>query len=80
MDCGRLIGKNIVRGACNGVGNNSEPRFLFAAIQNPLQGDGVVDVIRIDGNFQRFDTNVFRTGTQSIPAADVRVVMDYFRQ
>lgn len=75
-----INGKNIVRGACNAVGNNSEPRFLFAAIPNPTQGIGVVDVIRIDGNFQRFDTNVFKPGTQSIPAPSVQVVMDYFRQ
>jgi hypothetical protein len=75
-----INGKNIVRGSCPGISNTSEPRFLFAAITTPTQGNGVVDVIRIDGNFQRFDTDVFLPGTQSIPAPDVRVVMDYFRQ
>ncbi len=75
-----INGKNIVRGGCPGIANTSEPRFLFAAIPTPTQGQGVVDVIRVDGNFQRFDTNVFQPGTQSIPATDVRVVMDYFRQ
>jgi hypothetical protein len=30
--------------------------------------------------FERFDTNVFQAGVQSIPAPGVTALMDYFRQ
>ncbi|MFN0243239.1 MAG: YncE family protein [Planctomycetota bacterium] len=75
-----LNGKHMLRGACQIVQNNSEPRFMFVAIPNPLQGSGVVDVIRVDGGFDRVDTNPFVAGVQSIQAPNVQVVMDYFRQ
>lgn len=76
-----INGKHMLRGACTGgVLNNSEPRFMFVAIPNPVQGSGVVDVIRVDGGFDRVDTNPFQAGVQSIQAPNVQVVMDYFRQ
>jgi len=62
------------------ITNNNEPRYMFVAVPNPTSGTGVVDVIRIDQSFRRVDTNAFRPGNQSIPATDVQVVADYFRQ
>ena len=58
----------------------SSPRFMFLAIPNSTQGPGVVDVISTDTGFQRFDTNAFEPGVQSIPVPRVRSLMDYFRQ
>lgn len=76
-----INGKQMVRVLPNNVTvNNSEPRFMFVAVPNPTAGSGVVDVMRIDAGFSRVDTNQFHSGVQSIPAPNVSVVMDYFRQ
>ncbi|MEX1026075.1 MAG: beta-propeller fold lactonase family protein [Planctomycetota bacterium] len=60
----------------------SAPHYLFAAVPNSNQGQGVgaVDVIDILSGFQRVDTNIFQPGVNSIPVAQPRVMMDYFRQ
>ena len=76
-----INGKSLVRGACFGaVVNTNEPRYMFVAVPNPLSGTGVVDVVRIDLGFARIDTNAFQPGIQSIPATNVQVVSDFFRQ
>jgi hypothetical protein len=76
-----INGKQMVRTLPNGtVVNNNEPRYMFVAVPNPTTGSGVVDVIRIDQGTSRTDTNPFQLGIQSIPAPNVSVVMDYFRQ
>lgn len=76
-----INGKGMVRGSCpTGVANNSEPRYMFVAVPNPTSGTGIVDVVRIDQGFVRVDTNPFLAGIQSIPAPNVTVLMDYFRQ
>jgi hypothetical protein len=60
--------------------NTSEPTYLFVAVPNPLSGTGVVDVINLNGTFNRVDTDKFHAGVQSISAPNVQVLMDYFRQ
>ena len=61
--------------------NASQPRFLFAAIPNPVGASGVIDVLEVGatGN-SRFDTNPYVDGVQSIPAPNVSVLSDYFRE
>lgn len=75
-----INGKQSVRGNCPAVFPTSHPRYLFVAIPNPTQGTGVVDVIRIDQGNNRIDTNPFVLGVQSIPAPNVQVLMDNYRQ
>lgn len=78
----QINGKNLVRGACpqGGVFNTNEPKYMFVAVPNSLNGTGVVDVILFDGTFGRVDTDPFHAGVQSIDAPNVQVVMDFFRQ
>ena len=67
-------GKSILKsgGAVAGI-----PQFLFL----PIPGQGVVDVIELEtGTLQRFDTNVFEPGLQSLPVRNATLVADYFRQ
>lgn len=53
------------------------PLFMFAAVPNP----GVVDVLNLaTGPVTRVDANVFQPGLQSVPAVNVTMVADYFRQ
>jgi hypothetical protein len=73
-------GKSPVRGGCPAPFNNSEPRFMFVAIPNSQNGTGVIDVIILDGAFNRVDTDKFHAGIQSIQAPNVQFVMDYLRQ
>ncbi len=73
-------GKGLVKGSCPGISATNHPRYMFVAVPTPLNGQGVVDVIRIDQNNSLVDTNAFLGGTQSIPAPDVQVLMDFFRQ
>jgi len=75
-------GKGLVKNnpGCPNIIANNHPRYMFVAVPTPLIGQGVVDVIRIDQNNSRVDTNAFLTGTQSVPAPDVQVLMDFFRQ
>jgi hypothetical protein len=55
----------------------NNPQFMFAAVPNP----GVVDVFdAASGASERVDTNPYQSGTQSIPAPNASVLMDYFRQ
>jgi YVTN family beta-propeller protein len=76
----QINGKSVVRGGCPQVVNTNEPKYMFVAVPNSLNGTGVVDVILIDGTFGRVDTDPFHSGVQSIAAPNVQVVMDYFRQ
>jgi hypothetical protein len=73
-------GKGLVKAACPNVLNANEPRYLFVAVPTPLSGSGVVDVIRIDQGNAKVDVNPFLAGIQSVPAPNVQVLMDYFRQ
>jgi hypothetical protein len=73
-------GKGLVKGACPQIYASNHPRYLFVAVPTPLVGEGVIDVIRIDQNSSKTDTNAFLIGTQSIPAPDVQVLMDFWRQ
>ncbi len=74
-------GKGLVKRNCAvGVVANNHPRYLFVAVPTPQNGEGVIDVIRIDQNNSLVDTDGFNAGTQSIPAPNVQVLMDFFRQ
>ncbi len=76
-------GKGLIRGGGFGFGGiipTSQPSYMFLAVPNSNQGGGVVDVINLDAGLSRVDTDVFLPGVQSIPAAGVNVLMDYFRQ
>lgn len=72
-------GKSIVRQA-GGAQSTNIPRLAFAAVPNPLLGEGGVDVILLDSAFLRFDTNAYEDGVQSIVAPNTNIMMDYFRQ
>jgi len=55
----------------------SAPSFLFLAVPSA----GVVDALDlVGGSHDRVDTDPFLPGTQSIPAAGVSGLMNYFRQ
>lgn len=79
-------GKSLVRGqVVNNVATGivlraKTPEYLFLAVPNSSQGAGVVDVIRLGSSLTRFDTDAHLPGVQSIPAPDVRVLADYWRQ
>ncbi|MEM7308634.1 MAG: beta-propeller fold lactonase family protein [Planctomycetota bacterium] len=74
-----INGKSLVK--VNGAPTSvNAPRFMFVACPTSTEGPGVVDVIALEGGFQRFDTNPYLPGTQSVQAPGVRLVMDYFRQ
>ena len=61
--------------------NSNEPLFMFAAVPNAVGSSGVVDVIDMSSSGAiRRDTNPFLPGIQSIPAPNVNILMDYFRQ
>ena len=52
---------------------------MFLTVPNSSEGPGVIDTIDL-ATLQRFDTDPFLSGVQSIPAAGALGVMDYFRQ
>ena len=56
------------------------PQFLFLAVPNSSEGPGVVDVVGVGAGYQRFDTDPYATGTQSIPAPGAITVTNYWRQ
>ncbi|MDP6539231.1 MAG: beta-propeller fold lactonase family protein [Planctomycetota bacterium] len=74
-----LNGKSVVRSAGGVVGTNS-PRLLFLAVPNQNSGPGGVDVLLLDGPLQRFDTNAFAEGVNSVDVPNVTILSDYFRQ
>ncbi len=70
-------GKAIVKAGGGGGIPVEFPQFMFL----PIPGEGLVDVIEFEtGTLQRFDTNVFEPGIQSIPVRNATIVVDYFRQ
>jgi hypothetical protein len=70
-------GKSLVRILGGAALQGNSPQFMFVAVPNP----GVIDVFDMtSGAFERVDTNVFFDGTDSIPAPNATVVVDYFRQ
>jgi hypothetical protein len=72
-------GKAMVRGGCPAVQNASEAKYLFVAVPNAINSNGVIDVVDYAIG-QRIDTNPYVSGTQSIPAPNVNILADYFRQ
>jgi hypothetical protein len=66
-------------GGCPAVQNASEAKYLFVAVPNAINSNGVIDVIDYAIG-QRIDTNPYVSGTQSIPAPNVNILADYFRQ
>lgn len=73
-------GKSAVRSLAGALEPASTPQFLFVATRGSGgAGSDLVDVIEL-ASFSRFDTNPWQPGTDSIPAAGVRVLMSYFRQ
>lgn len=72
-------GKAYIRPNGNTVLVNGN-RYLFVAVPSPVQGTGGVDVLQISSALQRFDTNAFQPGVQSIPAPGVVQLMDYWRE
>jgi YVTN family beta-propeller protein len=83
-----MNGKSSVKGSTFGaaVVGAKNPQFMFLAVPNPTNGQGgngvgFVDVIDVGSpGFRRIDTNAHITGIQSIPAAGVSGLMDYWRQ
>jgi hypothetical protein len=72
-----INGKASVRLNTGGIVPAAAPAFMFLAVPNP----GVIDVLELStGTVQRVDTSVFRPGIQSIPAQNVTVLADFFRQ
>ena len=57
--------------------NTSEPTYLFVAVPNPLNGTGVVDVINLNGTYNRVDTDKFHAGIQSINASPVATIFSF---
>lgn len=74
-------GRNLVRYLLGATWATNVPRFMFVAVPNAPGSSGVVDVIEISaGGFPLTDVNAFQAGTQSVPAPNVLVLCDYFRQ
>jgi len=64
-----------------GVFPSNAPRFMFVAVPNAPGTSGVLNVVNISaGGAPLVDTNVFQPGVQSVPAPNVVLVADYFRQ
>ncbi len=75
-----LNGKSIARPAGATAQPRNLARFLMVAVPNSTNGQGAVDVLDLDGGFQRFDTNPFQSGIQSISAPGVLRLGHYFKQ
>ncbi len=75
-----LNGKSIARPSGATALPRNRARFLFVAVPNSTDGQGAVDVLDLDGGFQRFDTNAFQPGVQSIRASGVLRLGHYFKQ
>jgi hypothetical protein len=75
-----LNGKSYVKPTGAVVVSAKTPKFLFLAVPNSSEGPGVVDVISVDSGFQRYDTNAYQSGVQSVPASGAISVADYWRQ
>jgi hypothetical protein len=74
-----LNGKSIVRPSGGSATPTVFPDFMFAAVPNSTEGPGVVDVIALTSGFQRFDTDLYEVGIQSIPCPGARFLCTYFR-
>ena len=74
-----INGKSLVKPLSTDYVPVHAPRFLFASVPNSSEGPGVVDVILLEGAYERFDSDPFEPGVQSIPVPGVTRLMDYFR-
>jgi hypothetical protein len=75
-----INGKSLVKPVGAGFASVNTPQFMFVSVPTSSEGPGVVDVIFLEGGFQRYDTDPFEDGIQSIPMPGVRKVMDFIRQ
>ncbi len=75
-----LNGKSVIKPAGGAFVPCKIPSFLFLAVPNSSEGPGVVDVISLDAGFQRYDTDAYLPGVQSVPAPGAIAVSDYWRQ
>jgi len=74
-------GKSSVRANPNGtIIPAKNPQFMFLAVPNSTEGPGVVDVISLKAGFQRFDTDPYIQGVQSIPVPGAIRVTNYWAQ
>ncbi|MGK0219065.1 MAG: hypothetical protein ACI9HE_002566 [Planctomycetota bacterium] len=72
--------KNLIRNN-PGPMNASEPAYLFVAVPNAEGGSGLVDVFGVSAaGLPLVDVNAFQPGVQSIPAPNVTVLADFWRQ
>lgn len=76
----QMNGKSYVRAVNLLPLGSKRPNYLLAAVPNSQEGPGVIDVINIQAGGLRFDTDPHLAGVQSIPAAGVSAVIDYWRQ
>jgi len=73
-------GKSLVKPLTVGVAPVSAPQYLFVSVPNSTEGPGAVDVLSVASGFQRFDTDPFRPGVQSIAVPGAIGLMDFVRQ
>jgi lactonase family protein with 7-bladed beta-propeller len=77
-----INGKAVVRPGPTGAPIAAKtPQYMLLAVPNSSEGPGVIDVLDVTKpGFPRVDTNKHVAGTQSVPAAGVNLLVDYFRQ
>jgi len=75
-----INGKSLIKVSNGVVVPVSAPQYMFLSVPNSIEGPGVVDVIFLSSGFQRFDTDPFLPGVQSIPVPGAIGLMDYVRQ
>jgi hypothetical protein len=71
-----INGKNWARLVNGAWVPSSTPTFMFISVPNKSS----IDVIRLQGGFQRLDVDVTTPGTQSIFADGATLLCDYWRQ
>ena len=72
-----INGKSVIKFNGTNFQAATFPDFMFLAVPNP----GVIDVLDMSaGTLKRVDASLFQPGINSIPAPNVTVVADYFRQ
>ena len=75
-----VIGKSGARFPTGAPLSANSPSYMFLSVPNSSEGPGVIDVIDINNGLQRFDTNAFQAGIQSIRAPGATQLADYFKQ
>ncbi len=75
-----VIGKSSAKIVTGTPLPTNSPSFMLLSVPNSSEGPGVLDVIDINNGLQRFDTNPFVAGTQSIRVPGATQLSDYFKQ